>query len=692
MLTIPKKTLAYILLLLLASCDTHTRFNKTEILWDNYGVPHIYGKNTAAMYYAYGWAQMNNHANLILQLYGQARGCAAEYWGEQYLKSDKEILIFNLPDIAKTTYQLQKPEYRSYLDAFVKGMNDYVRTHARNIDKSAMQVLPVTVYDVLAHMMRVIYLKFLASNDLYQVNNALSTGSNAYAIAPSRTASKNAMLVSNPHLPWYDLYMWFEAQLQTAGFKAYGVTLVGIPCLAIAFNDHLGWTITLNQIDACDRYELALKDTGYVLDGKITPFHRKTLNIKVKHSNGTFHDQKLEFRYSKHGPVLGQKGDKAYAIRIAGLQNAMLFEQYHQMAAAKNLTEFESALKMMQNPMFNIIYADISGNILYLFNGNIPVRNEGDFSFWNNVIDGTQTKFIWSRIHAYNDLPRVLNPPSGFLQNCNDPPWTCTYPAALDPDKFPAYMSPLGMHLRAQRAVNMIKDIPAISFDQLTEIKMNTGMESANRFLDDLLTAVEKFPDPTALKAAAVLKTWDRRTDSSSKGALLFAAWWDQINSSMFAVHWNKDNPVLTPDGLADQKLAVELLIHAANGVQEKYGSLDAAWGDFNRFRINGVDYPANGGPEQYGIFRVIFFNDDSYNKKRAVAGDSYVAITEFGKEIKAQVLLSYGNATQPGNKHIGDQLKLLSEKKLRPALLKRADIMKNLEKREVLNSIGCKL
>jgi len=153
----------------------------------------------------------------------------------------------------------------------------------------------------------------------------------------------------------------------------------------------------------------------------------------------------------------------------------------------------------------------------------------------------------------------------------------------------------------------------------------------------------------------------------------------------MFTIHWSKDNPVLTPDGLADQKQAVALLINASNWVQDKYGSLDAAWGDFNRFQINGIDYPANGGPEKYGIFRVIFFSNYDNVKNRAIAGDSYVAITEFGKEVNAQVLLSYGNATQPGNKHIGDQLKLMSEKKMRPALLKRADIMKNLEKREVM-------
>jgi len=74
---------------------------KTEILWDTYGVPHVYARNTEAMYYAFGWAQMHNHANLLLKLYGQARGRGAEYWGEAFRESDQQVHLFNLPELAK---------------------------------------------------------------------------------------------------------------------------------------------------------------------------------------------------------------------------------------------------------------------------------------------------------------------------------------------------------------------------------------------------------------------------------------------------------------------------------------------------------------------------------------------------------------------------------------------------------------
>ncbi len=397
----------------------------------------------------------------------------------------------------------------------------------------------------------------------------------------------------------------------------------------------------------------------------------------------------MEFKYSKHGPIVGQNEKNAYAVRIAGMENAGIFQQYHLMAGAKSLQEFESALRMLQNPMFNVIYADREGNIFYLFNGNIPVRAEGDFGFWKGTIDGTASKYIWDKTHPYEDLPRVLNPSSGFIQNCNDAPWTCTDPPVLHSEDFPAYFSSGGTFLRPQRAVNMVRNNPSISFRELVAMKHNTGMEAADRFLDDLLLAVHKYPDPLSLEAADVLRAWDRQTESESKGAVLFALWWDRVNASLFAESWNPMDPFNTPKGLREEEKAVELLRKAANDILTRNGALDVSWGEVHRLRINDIDLPANGGPGDYGIFRTLYFAEDSDHKRRAIAGETFVAVVEFGENVSAKVLLGYGNATQPGNPHIGDQLGMLSEKKLRPALLTKELILPFLEKREILFTHG---
>ncbi len=118
------------------------------------------------MYYAFGWSQMHSHANLILQLYGQARGRAAEYWGKKYINSDKQIHLFNLPEQAKKNYKRQEAGYKVYLDAFVKGVNAYAKANLDSIGKEFQQVLPVTAYDILAHSTRVVCLEFLGRGDI----------------------------------------------------------------------------------------------------------------------------------------------------------------------------------------------------------------------------------------------------------------------------------------------------------------------------------------------------------------------------------------------------------------------------------------------------------------------------------------------------------------------------------------------
>jgi acyl-homoserine-lactone acylase len=335
--------------------------------------------------------------------------------------------------------------------------------------------------------------------------------------------------------------------------------------------------------------------------------------------------------------------------------------------------------------MFNIIYADDEKNIFYLFNGNVPARPLGNFPFWRGTINGSESRFIWKNILPYDSLPRLLNPATGFIQNSNDPPWTCTFPVILKPGNYRPYVAPQHMRFRPQRAVNMIREDHSISFESLLEYIQNTGVETADRFLDDLFSAVEKFPDTLAARAVEVLKHWDRKTDPGSRGALLFMEWFDKIDTSMFLFPWTLRSPVSTPDGLKDEKKAVALLRDAAVKMLARYGSLDIPFGEVYHFKINGRVYPASGGNEKYGIFRS-FTYDDEMNKSFAIAGETFVALVEFSKPIKARVLLPYGNASEQGSIHAEDQLELLAEKKLRTALLTRKAVMEQLERREVLH------
>jgi acyl-homoserine-lactone acylase len=407
--------ISLLIVLLVGQTNILSKTN-TEILWDNYGVPHIYGIDNQSTFQAFGWAQMHSHGNLILRLYGQARGKAAEYWGADYLESDQWVVTMGIPQRATTWYEQQNATFRSYLDAFAAGINAYAQEHPELIDDEVKVVLPVTGEDVLAHVQRVLNFTFVVDpetvTDLGK-EQKYSKGSNGWAIAPSRSANGNAMLLANPHLPWSDLFLWYEAQITAPGMDAYGATLVGIPVLAIAFNNNLGWTHTVNTFDGWDLYQLTLAGEGYLFDGEIRDFDQKTAEIQVKQKDGTMRSQKLTIQSSIHGPLIKQEQGKALALRVVGLDRPGVLEQWWDMAKANNFKEFETALQRLQLPMFTVMYADREGHIMHLFNGQVPIRSQGDFAYWSGVIPGDTSDTLWTKIHPYQDLPRIVDPPSG---------------------------------------------------------------------------------------------------------------------------------------------------------------------------------------------------------------------------------------------------------------------------------------
>lgn len=679
--------LGFVFALLAGIYNPAAGLKNTEILWDTYGVPHIYGKDVKSLFHAFGWAQMQSHGNLLLRLYGQARGQAAEYWGEKYLESDQWVRTMRVPTRAREWYEAQTPTFRSYLNAFAAGINTYVQEHAELIDDEVEVVLPVRAEDVLAHVQRVLHFTFVVDPERVagKSDKEPKAGSNAWAIAPSHSASGNAMLLANPHLPWSDLFLWYEAQLTAPGFDAYGATLVGIPVLAIAFNDNLGWTHTVNTHDGWDIYKLKLANGGYLLDGKVRTFETETLFLKVKQSEGTLRKEPLLVQRSVHGPIVANKDGQALALRVVGLDQPGVLEQWWDMARATNLSKFEAALKRLQLPMFTVMYADREGHIMHLFNGQVPVRAEGDFEFWQGIIPGDTSTTMWTKTHPYRDLPRVLDPPSGWLQNANDPPWTTTFPLVLNPDNYPPYMAPRGpMNFRAQRSARMLAEDERISLAEMVEYKHSTRMELADRLLDDLIPVALKQGSEMVRRAAEVLKAWDRKTDADSRGAVLFAFWCEEMDyTRLFTIPWNEDAPRTTPDGLADPRSAHLALDAASAKVEAAYGALDVRWGDVFRLRYGNIDLPANGGTGDLGIFRVLDFAPNKNGHFESVSGDSYIAAIEFSDPVRAMVLTSYGNATQPGSPSVSDQLRLFARKQLRPVWRSRKEIEAHLASRQ---------
>jgi len=687
------KSLTILCCILLTGCSKSPETNP-EILWDTYGVPHIYADNYNDLFYAYGWSQMRNHGNLLLKLYAQARGQGAEYFGEKHLKSDQWVHTHNVMQRSRDWWEKQDPDIQKMMTAFTDGINDYAKENPDEIDELNQLILPARPEDCFSHFQRVILFHFVTNPSVATFNPASmikDRGSNTWAIGPSRSESGNAMLIANPHLPWFDMFTWFEAHTISHDLNAYGAGLVGMPFLGIAFNDYMGWSHTNNVHDGQDLYELTLKGDGYQWGEEVLQFEERSVEIKVRDDEGNTSASEFLIRESVHGPVVSEKDGKAYALRVVGLDQPHVFRQYFDMARAKTLKSFQDAIRPLQNPFFTIMYADKDGHIMHVFGGRTPIRPAGDWN-WLGVVPGNSPETIWNETHSYDELPKSIDPESGWLQNANDPPWTTTFPRAIIRKNYPDYMSQNFMHFRAQRSARMALEDGSITFAELMDYKMDTKMELADRVLDDLLALAENSNDEIIIEASQVLSNWDRQTNGNSQGAVLFKAWVDSVKffvnkGELFEGGWEEEKAMDTPFGLHPSVDYLSPLKSAAESVIKTYGQLDVPWGEVYRLIRDDVDLPANGGPgDPYGLFRVTNFAPVKDDRFMAVGGDSYQAVIEFGDKPKAMVLLSYGNASQKGSKHRTDQLKFYSEKKMRPVWRNKKEIEQHLELREILN------
>lgn len=677
------------LVAILFSCEQPDQ--PTQIQWDEWGVPHIQADTREELFFAQGWAQMHNHANLILELYAKSRGRSAEYAGPSGLENDIMVHTLGFEELAEEWMAQQDPELTSIMNSFVRGMNAYAEAHPDAIEEDKKQLLPITAKDINMHGMYVVFTRFIGGYELGRVQQWPDMGSNAYAIAPSRSASGNAMLVQNPHLPWGGEFTWFESHLKLKGRNMYGAILVGLPGIGIGFNDHLGWTHTDNTIDNADTYELELSGKGYLLDGEEIPFEVSTKTIKVKQEDGGLLNKEIQIYRTQHGPVVKKTDSKVLALRLVMRDRPNWGLQHWRMINSQNLQEFEEALQMAQIGFWNVMYADKHGDIFYLFNGLVPKRSSGDWNYWNRIIPGGKSEDIWTEVHSYEDLPKVKNPPGGWLQNANDPPWSSTIPQSLQPEDYPPYMSPVHMYLRPQRSARMLMEDDSITFDELVEYKLSTRVEFADRILDDLEAAVSESGSARAQEAFEVLKNWDREADADSRGMLLFYNWANKFqvwNHENFVRPWDAGQPTTTPDGIKDSGRAVALLEQSADEIEAGFGRLDVPWGDYYRIVRGDRNLPANGIDGSLGVFRVVWPGGRNATNMFAGGGDSWVGVIEFGDSPRAKVLLSYGNASQEDSPHNGDQLELFSAKKLRDAWITAEQLEGHVVRTEVLDSL----
>ena len=665
-----------------------------EILWDRYGVPHIYGGSADQVFEAFGWAQAQSHGDLLLHMYGQSRGRAAEYFGPAHLASDRWIRTLGGPRLGAEWYPRLSPSMRRAVDAFARGVNRYVELHRDRIADSVEMVAPISGLDVVTHAIRAVHFTFLARQDQVLAHVPAvdrGIGSNMWAVGPSRSASGRAMLVMNPHLAWADPFVWYEAHLVAPDREVYGITWVGLPVPVLAFNRSMGWSHTSNgsSLDGTDVYRLRKAEGGYRLDGAVRPFKTTAELIGVRLPGGTFRTDTVTIKRSIQGPVIAENDSVAYAIRLTALDRPGMLEQWWDMAKARDFAEFESVVKRLDLPAFNLMSAGRDGHIYYFMGGRTPRRPHGDRGYWAGVVPGDSSSTLWTDALPYDSVPHLLDPPTGWLQNTNDAPWSSTYPTVLDPTRYPSYVAPVSMSIRNRWSIQMMRADSTFTFEELVALKHSTRIPLADWVIPELAALAGKNGTSLARRAAKVLENWDRQAMPDSRGAVLFIEFvkrWAPpgAGAKVFRVPWRLDDPLGTPRGIANPAAALAALSAAAAHVETQFGLLDVPWGEVYRIRWDGKDLPAQGTwGEPLGGVRVAGYTPDPDGKMRVTSGDGFYAVIEFGGSVRARVLMAYGNSSQPGSPHRGDQIELYAKGAMREAWLDREMVEANLEKRE---------
>jgi acyl-homoserine-lactone acylase len=480
-----------------------------------------------------------------------------------------------------------------------------------------------------------------------------------------------------------------EVHLVGPNYDLYGAPQIGFPVPVVGFNRHAGWGRTVNTIDTVDFFRLTVKDGQYLFDGTLRPFEHETKTLKIKQPDGSMKEETLQIRRTVHGPVVFDERGLTLAMRVAGLDRPKMLEQWFRMGEAQTLDQFKDALRMEAVPMWNANYADDQGHIMLVFNGLVPKRNGHDYAYWSGVVPGDSSATLWTTYLSFDELPKSIDPPSGWNQNTNEPPWLSTFPQ-LDRTRYAPYVAPSGEsqpQMRTLRSLRMITEDPKISYDQLIAKKHSTRMELADKVLPDLLAAARSANAPNLTAAVRVLEQWDHNTDVDSQGAVLFqifvARYLGQGMATKMRVKYDPARPLDSAYGLADPPAALTALAAAAEECQKLYGSLDVKWGDVYRFASGNADLPGNGGAGASGLFRTITYSRRVGNKYYAASGETIVCAIEFGKVQQARCTLGYGNASQPGSPHLEDQLPLMVAKTLHPVWREKKEIEANLEKRE---------
>jgi len=685
---------------------------RVSIIRDTWGIPHIYGKSDADAVFGLLYAECEQDFSRVEKNYLEMLGRQAEVYGEDYLFTDVMMRLIYDSAAAVTDYRKSPPWMHKLLDAFADGVNYYLYKHPQTRPALLQRFEPWyplmftdgSVSATSTGGIRPDEIKnFYKGHDLsfrmpVPDEDFRETGSNGFAIAPSRSASGNALLYINPHVPFY---FRMEVQLVSEeGLNAYGAVTWGQFFIYQGFNEHCGWMHTSSYADVADLYEEKVnrKDSGwtYEYDGRSRPVISKPFTVRYKKGEGSL-TLPVTGYYTHHGPVMAMRNDKFISLKENNRSLNALLEAWL-ITKAPTFAAYKQAMELRANTTNNTVYADDQGNIAYWHGNFMPVRDPA--LNWSLPQDGTSAKTEWKGLHTLDEIVHVYNPPSGWIQNCNSTPFSVS--GLSSPDRrYPSYMAPDGENFRAVHAVQLLKDANHLTLDSLIAKGYDRTLSAFDVLIPSLLEAYAASPDSTRKmlqEPVTLLKQWDRRSGIHSVATTLAVEW--AARMAKYAPRPTTTEEATNALAMLDAELSHSTAAQKINELSatiadlvQRYGDWKKEWGEINRYqrltgkitetyRDDSPSLPAGNVASTFGALPSFVSRVMKDTKKRyGYSGNSFIAAVEFGKKLKAKTLITGGESSDPASPHFSDQAAMYLEGTFKDVFFYKEEVLKNREK-----------
>ncbi|WP_158824783.1 penicillin acylase family protein [Mucilaginibacter lacusdianchii] len=693
---------------------------QVTIIRDNWGVPHIYAKTDADVVFGLLYAQCEENFKGIERNYLYQLGKQAHIDGESNLYTDVQLqLIADSADAIKE-YKSSALWFKKLMDAFADGVNYYLYKH------------PETKPQVLTHFEPWYALMFTDGSVNATVTGGINLnetrqfysnapeakigalqkptlsledrvfdreiGSNGFAIGPNKSASGNAMLYINPHVPFY-----FRSEVHLVseeGLNAYGAVTWGQFFIYQGFNQHCGWMHTSSNADVGDVYLEKVTKKGnewfYEYNGKQMPVMQRQLTINCKKGNEVA-PVKITGFYTHHGPILGSRNGQWMSLKANNRSYNALLESWL-VTKANTYAQYQIAMDLLSNATNNTVYADDKGNTAFWYGNFVPKRNSK--LDWTQPVDGTTSATEWQGLHALSELVQVHNPKSGWIQNCNATPYASAGAESPDASKYPAYMAPDGQNYRGVNAVRLFDNKEKLTLDALITKGYDHYLAAFDVLLPPLFKAYEQVTD-TALKHVLtppiqILQQWDRNSAVNSIATTLAVEWGTRImgslprpSSSEEGTYQTKRIEQLEKTLTSEQQLSA--FLETLNDLRNRYGTWQVQWGYINRYQrpADGKTFDDNQPSLAASSVASVFGQLPSFvsrltpdtKRRYGYSGNSFIAAVEFGPRVKAKTVITGGQSFDPASRHFTDQAQMYLDGKFKDVLFYKEDVLKHVER-----------